>query len=247
MKTPILLCALLLSLMAGAQTQPASTQSLSATEREMFEERVSDIHKEIDKIDRAIMREERTMKSKDHTSKEADREISYIEKQEEENVQQTARLKAEIAGHDLEALEDKIKRVEKEQHQLERRNKRDANAIIKKKAQIEKLLGEIDMLEQRIIDGEQGIEHKEVEIEATQEEITAFALVTKNEQLEELEDDRASLKAQKNRHMRRRDKANDDIDESKRTVRALEVQRQNLMDELIQKETALRTGTANVY
>lgn len=228
------------ALTVQSQSQAVSSNSLDATTKEMYQERISDISKEVEKIDRQIVREERIIRTRENVVRESARQIEYIGKQEQENVNATAQLKGEIAGHDLDALESRIKYLTRDQKSLERNNKRDANSIIRKKAQIEKLLGEITMLEERILTHEQTIIEKEEQIQETEVEITEFALVTKNDQLKELEKDRSQLQAQKNRENRRKGKAEDEIHDSETTIRALEVQRKTLIDEKRSKENALR-------
>ena len=73
-------------------------------------------------------------------------------------------------------------------------------------------------------------------------EITDFGLVTKNEQLKELEKDREQLKAQKNREMRKKGNAEDDIYNAETTIRALELQRKSLSDEKRSKELTVQSS-----
>ena len=65
-----------------------------------------------------------------------------------------------MSGFDLMTLQDKIKPVNRDKKRLQSQNNRNSSSIVRKKAQIEKLLGEISMLEEEIVINEGQIEEK---------------------------------------------------------------------------------------
>lgn len=163
-----------------------------------------------------------------------EREISFVREQQQRTEEQANELRAEIRGHDLEALQDEVDRLDRDQRKLERDNHKADRAILRKKAKIERLLNEIDMMENTIVDNGRRIEEKEVEKSAAQEEIVAYGPVSKNERIRELEDERASLENHKKRIERKKGHAQDEIYESQSENEALQIQRRNLMMELDQ-------------
>lgn len=242
-----LLAALLVSMTLQAQVTTPSTQaSLSAESIELLEKRTAEIDKEIHKLERSEARNERLIQSKAEILRTAERELEYIKKAQEENVQETAYVKSQMDGLDYEALQEKIDRLEKERSKQQRKNNHAANAIVRKKAQIEKLLAEIDVLESQIDSGEDVIDEKTQEIHDTQEQITNNALEAKYEKVNELADELSSLKAKQKREEKKIANAQDAIADAESDNRSAEQRKEALLNEKKQNESRLRSGTTSM-
>ncbi|MFM1931463.1 MAG: hypothetical protein RL226_766 [Bacteroidota bacterium] len=241
MKTLILLsfCTILAASSIAQQTPSIPVGSYTSEE---YKSRVSEINKELAKMDRALVREARAQRQKEQQMRDAERELEYNRLKQEEKEKHIAQLRSDMAGWDLDALEEKIARLSRERSKLDRQAKNDAQAIIRKKAQIEKLLAEIAMLEQRIDSNEQVIDQKDNEIQQTEEIITSNALVTRQAEIDQLEDDIEALKAQESRLIRKKDQSADGISEAEHRIRALEIQRKLLQEEKRQKEQLLQVA-----
>lgn len=222
---------------ADGQTQPIS--QTSAYSAEEVKSRVSEINKELQKMDRTLLRVAREQKVKEQIVRESERELSYNRQKQQERTRRIATLKTEMSGYDLQALNDKIDRIEKEQSRLDRQKRNDAQSIVRKRAQIEKLLGEISMLETRIETNEQTIERKEEEIQDTQEVITQNGLVAKQAEIDAIDKELESLKSAENRLQRKQDQSKDSVSESENRIQALEIQRKMLLNEKLSKEQML--------
>lgn len=235
MKTLAFTLFLGLALSLGAQQHyPELDNAAAAYDRELIRERQNDIEKELRKIDRLLDRNAKTLRNEELDIRAFQREIDYLKQKEDANVSATEELQRQIAGHDLNALEDRIDRIEKEQRQLQRQNERAQRAITRKRAQIEKLQNEIRVLEGDIVKNDDTYEQRESEKQDTREEIVAYALVTKNERIAELQNERRSLISSRERIERRRDRSRDQVYEAENEMEALKVQRKSLLQELEQ-------------
>lgn len=191
MKNFILIAFVFMSGYSFAQTTPVSTESMSATERA---QRIETINKELVKLEKKVTKAEKIAASKIQENSDAKIKLDYNAKQQQETVENIARVKSEMNGYDLSALQDKIKRLTIEKRKLESSNKRDANSIIKKKALIEKLYAEIEQMENSIASNELAIEETQDNIKDTEDIITTNGLVDKDAELTSLEKTMASLK-----------------------------------------------------
>jgi chromosome segregation ATPase len=235
MKTLAFTLFLGLALSLSAQQHfPELDNAAAAYDRELILERQTEIEKELRKIDRLIDRNARTVRNEELDIRAFQREIDYLQQKEDANVAATEELQRQIAGHDLNALEDRIARIEKEQRQLKRSNERAQRAITRKRAQIEKLQNEIRVLEGDISKNNDTFDERESEKQDTRQEIVAYALVTKNERIAELQNERRSIISSRERIERRRDRSRDDIYKAESEMEALNVQRKSLMNELQQ-------------
>lgn len=235
MKTLAFTLFLGLALSLGAQQHfPELDNAAAAYDRELILERQTEIEKELRKIDRLIDRNARTVRNEELDIRAFQREIDYLQQKEDANIAATEELQRQIAGHDLNALEDRIERIEKEQRQLERSNERAQRSITRKRAQIEKLQNEIRVLEGDITKNNDTFDERESEKQDTRQEIVAYALVTKNERIAELQNERRSIISSRERIERRRDRSRDDIYKAESEMEALNVQRKSLMNELQQ-------------
>lgn len=223
----------------SAQTQPVGQTQTSAYSVEENKTRVTEINKELQKMDRTLLRVARDQNTKEQIVRESERELSYNRMKQLERSERIAYLNREMSGYDLDALNEKINRIEHEKNKLDRQSRNDAQAIVRKKAQIEKLLGEISMLESRIVTNGESMDRKEEEIQATQEVITQNGLVSKQTEIDTIEKEIEALKAAENRLQRKRDQSQDSVSESENRIKALEVQRKMLLNEKNSKEQLL--------
>ena len=223
----------------NGQTLPVAQSQTSAYSAEEVKSRVSEINKELQKMDRTLLRVAREQKAKEQIVRESERELSYNRQKQQERTRRIATLKTEMEGHNLQALNDKIDRIEKEKSKLDRQSRNDAQSIVRKKAQIEKLLGEISMLESRIATNEETIDRKEEEIHDTQDVITQNGLVAKQAEIDAIDKEIQALKSTENRLQRKQDQSQDSVSESENRIQALEIQRKMLLNEKIAKEQML--------
>ncbi|MBI1266724.1 MAG: hypothetical protein GC193_04735 [Cryomorphaceae bacterium] len=223
----------------SGQTLPVAKSQTSAYSAEEMKSRVSEINKELQKMDRTLLRVAREQKVKEQIVRESERELSYNRQKQQERTRRIATLKTEMEGHNLQALNDKIDRIEKEKSKLDRQSRNDAQSIVRKKAQIEKLLGEISMLESRIATNEETIDRKEEEIHDTQDVITLNGLVAKQTEIDAIDKEIQSLKSAENRLQRKQDQSQDSVSESENRIQALEIQRKMLLNEKVAKEQML--------
>ena len=91
------------------------------------EERSTNI--EANKLEKVVARETRLITKLQQENKEMRRDIDYNEKQQVENVSQTALVKESMNGYDLDPLEDKIDRLEKDKRKLNTKTEQNENAI----------------------------------------------------------------------------------------------------------------------
>ncbi len=203
----------ILSIFIGSYGYSQSTQvgneSMSASERA---QRIEAINKELSKLEKKVSKAERIALSKKQENEDAQIKLDYNAKQQQETVENIARVKSEMNGYDLSALQDKIKRLTNEKRKLESTNKRDASAIIKKKAMIERLYAEIEQLENEIATNEVSIEETKDTIDNTEEIITTNGLVEKDTELVALEKKMNSLKKEDK-------KLNAKIEKNKNTIK----------------------------
>jgi hypothetical protein len=209
------LCFLLSTVTVFAQGTPAEqvifkeddSLELRAMERAALQERQTVLlkqqqtaRKEQDKALRAIETEEKRQR-------DAQQALTLNEEQQQKKVQAIAALRSVMNNLDLESIEKDIKQTRRESAQLERLNRRKANSIEKKKAQIARLLADIDLLEQEIVQNESSILQKEDEIKVEQKMIDDNDLVSKTQQVELLEKEMKSLKAKHKRETLKKQKA----------------------------------------
>jgi len=164
---------------------------MSAAEKS---QRLTVINKELVKLDKEIAKAQKISVNKTQENQDAQIKLDYNSKQQQETVEEIARVKSEMNGYDLSALQVKIKRLANEKRKMESTNKRDASAIIKKKALIEKMYAEIEQLENEIASNEVSIEETKDTINQTEEIITSNGLVEKDSELTSLEKRMSSLK-----------------------------------------------------
>jgi len=223
----------------NGQTLPVAQSQTSVYSAEEVKSRVSEINKELQKMDRTLLRVAREQKVKEQIVRESERELSYNRQKQQERTRRIATLKTEMEGYNLQALNDKIDRIEKEKSKLDRQSRNDAQSIVRKKAQIEKLLGEISMLESRIATNEETIDRKEEEIHDTQDVITQNGLVAKQAEIDAIDKEIQALKSTENRLQRKQDQSQDSVSESENRIQALEIQRKMLLNEKMAKEQML--------
>lgn len=180
---------------------------LRAMERAALQERQTVLlkqqqtaRKEQDKALKAIEIEEKRQR-------DAQLALELNEEQQQKKVQAIAVLRSEMNNLDLESIEKGIKQTRRESAHLDRLNRRKANSIEKKKAQIARLLADIDLLEQEIVQNESTILQKEDEVTSEQKTIDDNDLVSKTQQVELLEKEMKSLKAKHKREALKKQKA----------------------------------------
>lgn len=187
---------LLLALPLASIAQEGDLQLVSHTLTiEQIEERIHDVDIEMKKAQRDIKKNEKVAAQRNKKVDAAERDLGYNEKQQAENVKRAAELKTEMRGKDLPALEKKIKDLNGDRRKLTNKNQRNSSAIVRKKAQIEKLLGEIAMLETEIDANEIVINEKTRNIDDTSEIITSNGLVEKTKELNSLDKELRNLKS----------------------------------------------------
>lgn len=225
MKHFVIACLTIFTLSATSQTTPPAdvTQAATATmSDEMRLARLEQADSDLKKQEKIVSKLSRqNQKSEKHISN-LEIEINYNEKQQADHVSQIANLKASMAGYDLEALETKIKRLDKESSKLTRNNNHNANAIVRKKAHIEKLLGEISVLENEISENEIDLARKEKETENTQDVITSNGLVDKQASIEKLDKELASLKSKNERMRVKSDRERNSIQKNQQVIHSSE-------------------------
>ncbi len=216
------------------QQYPVLENAVETADREAKLQRTKEIERELDKIERSIDRNLKVVRNREADVRSYERELSFAQEQQQRAESSANSLRAEIRGHDLDALKDEVDRLDRDQRKLERVNHKAERAIVRKKAKIERLLNEIGIMDNTIVDNGHRIEEKESEKAAAQNEIVAYGLVSKNERIRELDNERASLESKKKRIERKKGRAQDEIYASESENEAMQIQRRNLMMELDQ-------------
>lgn len=209
------LCFLLSTINVFTQGTPAEqvvfeedeSLELRAMERAALQERQTVLLKQ-----QQIARKEQNKALKDieieeRRQRDAQLALELNEEQQQKKVQAIAALRSEMNNLDLESIEKDIKQTRRESAQLERLNRRKANSIEKKKAQIARLLADIDLLEQEIIQNESNILEKKDEVNSVQKKIDDNDLVSKTQQVELLVKEMKSLKAKHKREALKKQRA----------------------------------------
>ena len=209
------LCFLLSTITVFTQGTPAEqvvfeedeSLELRAMERAALQERQTVLLKQ-----QQIARKEQNKALKDieieeRRQRDAQLALELNEEQQQKKVQAIAALRSEMNNLDLESIEKDIKQTRRESAQLERLNRRKANSIEKKKAQIARLLADIDLLEQEIIQNESNILEKKDEVNSVQKKIDDNDLVSKTQQVELLVKEMKSLKAKHKREALKKQRA----------------------------------------
>lgn len=209
------LCFLLSTINVFTQGTPAEqvvfeedeSLELRAMERVALQERQTVLLKQ-----QQIARKEQNKALKDieieeRRQRDARLALELNEEQQQKKVQAIAALRSEMNNLDLESIEKDIKQTRRESAQLERLNRRKANSIEKKKAQIARLLADIDLLEQEIIQNESNILEKKDEVNSEQKKIDDNDLVSKTQQVELLVKEMKSLKAKHKREALKKQRA----------------------------------------
>lgn len=209
------LCFLLSTINVFTQGTPAEqvvfeedeSLELRAMERAALQERQTVLLKQ-----QQIARKEQNKALKDieieeRRQRDARLALELNEEQQQKKVQAIAALRSEMNNLDLESIEKDIKQTRRESAQLERLNRRKANSIEKKKAQIARLLADIDLLEQEIIQNESNILEKKDEVNSVQKKIDDNDLVSKTQQVELLVKEMKSLKAKHKREALKKQRA----------------------------------------
>jgi chromosome segregation ATPase len=210
-----------------------------------YSQDVKTVNHEAQKLEKSVSRKAKLITKLQQEDKETRRAIDKNEKQQKENVVQTARVKESMNGHVLDPLEDKIDRLEKDKRRLDSKTDQYANAIIRKKARIEKMLAEIERMEYQIIENDDSVVKIDENIDETQETITANSLVEKDKNLSDLEKDLKSLKKknerQKNKLLRTQDQINGNTQELRNAK--IELQDLNNQKALFESRGEVNTNT----
>ncbi|MCB0761905.1 MAG: hypothetical protein KDC12_10315 [Flavobacteriales bacterium] len=205
MKRILVPACLVLPLLGASQTTPSQTTSEHTAQARSSQE----IDQDLKKADKLVSRTETSINKRQQENRDLQREIELNEKHQQANVERAAEVKNTMGGYDLEPLEDKIDRLEKDQRTLNNRNEQNEAAIIRKKARIEKLQSEIELMESQIDNNQQKMNELDAETVATQEVITSYGLVEKDAELNDLQKDLKSLK-KKNEKMHQEVQKNQD-------------------------------------
>lgn len=200
---------------------------------------------EVNKLEKVVARGTKVVAKMQQENKEMRRDIDYNEKQQVENVSMTATVKESMNGYELDPLEDKIDRLEKDKRKLTTKTEQNENAIIRKKARIEKMLAEIEMMEGQIVDNDSEVVEIDEDVRETQETITTNGLVEKDKSLAELEKDLKTLKKKNQRKKTRLLRNQDQINENTEELRNAKIELQNLNNKkaLYESRGEIQTNT----
>ncbi|MFT5184286.1 MAG: chromosome segregation ATPase [Flavobacteriales bacterium] len=217
----LLLCAPIFTL--SQQKVTNSKHASSTSEQEQKSNRL-----DANKLEKVVVRNTKLIAKMQQESKEMLRTIDCNEKQQVENVSETAIVKASMNGHELDPLEDQIDRLEKDKRKLNSKTEQNENAIIRKKARFEKMLAEIEMMQGQIVENDNDLVGLNDDIRYTQETITSNGLVDKDKSLLHLEKNLKSLKKKNQRQNNRLLKTQDQINKSTSDLRSTKIEIQNL-------------------
>lgn len=224
----------------------AQTTSSVSYDNAYQSERVSEINKDLKKIDREIKHTQKSLKKQDSDKRIAERELQMLRERKANNREMYADVQASMRGLNLEALEDKIDLLEKDHRKLGRDNQRKAKAIARKKAQIQKLEQEIYVLEEGIDNNEDRMEMKMNEVNSTREIIVENALESKTDRLADLSKDYDKLNKEEEKLRMKIGKMEDDMFRKEAEIQSNKSQIQILNKEKENMDRAMKTSVKDM-
>lgn len=240
-----LLSAATLSINAQITQAPEAqevTTTMSAEAKQQMQERLADIEKELARIDKTHRKETKHVLHNEDAIRDAERSKTLNEQEQAERIKQLAKVKSEINGLDLHALESKISRLESSSKRINNSSDRAERSIARKKAEIQRLQTEIMNLENDIVRNNEKVRDQEREIKQTNELITKNGLVEKQAKAESLEKEIKDLKSKHHRIDRRILKSQDAITVAESKLLNGESKKIMMLEEKQQLENLLGTG-----
>lgn len=216
--------------------------SMSIEAKQQMQDRLADIEKELARIDKMHRKETKQVMHNEDAIREAERSKTLNEHEQAERVKQLAKVKSEINGLDLSALESKISRLESSSKRSNDANDRAKKSIARKKAQIQRLQTEIINLENDVVRNNEKVRDQEKEIEQTNELITKNGLVEKQAKVESLEKEIKDLKSKHQRMERKVLKSQDQITIAESKLISIESNKVMVLEEKQQLGSLLGTG-----
>jgi len=221
---PIL--SVVVSMNAFAQGYASNT-----SDKQYQTERLSEIEKDVKKLDRTIRHSQKSLKKADTEKRVADRQLEMLRERQDNNREMHSDVLASMKGYNLEALEDKIDLLEKDNNKLGRDNARKSKSIARKRAQIEKLEQEILVLEGNIQNNDYRMNDKLEEIQNTREIIVKNALESKTERLSLLSKDYDKLLEEEEKMRMKIGRIEDGMIRSESELQISESQKSYLLNE----------------